>query len=82
MEPCPVQLSVKVAEQDKDKMAEIAHARNQSPTPFAEENAAELLAHANSLPPLKYLPDDNEGWYTVDDPVLFVYAGQGPYVSR
>jgi sphingosine kinase len=36
----------------------------------------------SSLPPLKYMPDDEEGWITFDKPILFIYGGKGPYVSR
>ncbi|EFI28368.1 hypothetical protein CC1G_13902 [Coprinopsis cinerea okayama7 len=80
-EACPVQLSIKVAEKDKDKMAEIAHARNQEVCVCNLEDDKTAAAHA-SLPALRYLPDDNDGWYTIDEPILFVYAGQGPYVGR
>ncbi|TFK29975.1 hypothetical protein FA15DRAFT_663292 [Coprinopsis marcescibilis] len=78
-EPCPVQLSVKIAEKDKDKMAEAAYARNQTPFPSSKDAEA---GSPSALPSLKYLPDDEEGWYTLEEPVLFVYAGQGPYVGR
>lgn len=77
---CPVQLSYKVAESDKKKMA---------------ENLSKLQAHRNSqaetstphvtsggLPPLVNLPDDMEGWTTYDKPILYVYAGKGPFVGR
>lgn len=76
---CPVQLSYKVAESDKIKMA---------------EDLCKLQAHRNSrvetftpvtsggLPPLVNLPDDMEGWTTYDKPILYVYAGKGPFVGR
>lgn len=35
-----------------------------------------------NLPPLKFLPDDDDGWTTFDEPTLYVYAGKGPYVGR
>ena len=75
---CPVQLSLKVAENDKHKMAQAAHERNQGAAP-----SIDIPKDAVDLPTLKFLPDDDtEGWMTVDEPMLFVYAGQGPYVSR
>ena len=37
---------------------------------------------SGALPALRHLPDDDEGWMTFEDPILFVYAGQGPYVGR
>lgn len=39
--------------------------------------------HSDSaLPPIIHDPEDSEGWTTVDEPLLFVYAGKGPYVGR
>jgi sphingosine kinase len=35
-----------------------------------------------SLPPLKYSSTDDDGWTTVDKPLLYVFAGKGPYVGR
>jgi len=46
------------------------------------DSSERLAHHGGGLPPLKHLPDDKEGWYTVDEPILFAYAGQGPYVGR
>lgn len=78
LEPCPIQLSIKVAEKDKDKMAQAAHERNQGSSPLVDDGT-----DAQSLPSLKYLPDDQtDGWVTIEEPMLFAYAGQGPFVSR
>ncbi|KAG6845323.1 hypothetical protein H0H87_010780 [Tephrocybe sp. NHM501043] len=78
--PCPVQLSYKVAESDKMKMAndlkDLQARRNnrlQASTPPVD---------SGSLPPLNHLPDDTEGWTTYDQPILYVYAGKGPFVGR
>ncbi|KAG6900853.1 hypothetical protein C0993_009971 [Termitomyces sp. T159_Od127] len=78
--PCPVQLSYKVAESDKIKMAEDfsklqAH-RN------SRVEASTLHVTSGVLPPLVNLPDDMEGWTTYDKPILYVYAGKGPFVGR
>ena len=40
------------------------------------------LDETSTLPPLKYGKDDTEGWTTFDKPLLFAYAGKGPYVGR
>lgn len=34
-----------------------------------------------SLPPLRYV-DDKDGWFTFEGPVLYMFAGKGPLVSR
>ena len=34
------------------------------------------------VPPLTQAVGEKDGWVTVEKPSLFVYAGQGPYVSR
>jgi sphingosine kinase len=78
--PCPVQLSIKVVEQDKAKMVENLEANrtrvnNQQLPSSPEQN------FGTSLPPLKYT-NDNEGWITFDKPLCYIYAGQGPYVAR
>ncbi|KAF9053226.1 ATP-NAD kinase-like domain-containing protein [Panaeolus papilionaceus] len=92
--PCPVQVSFKIAEDDKDKMASVVHARRleASSLQASEEPAGipatqileavpEGEAGSDGLPPLKYHQDE-DGWTTFDDPIMFVYAGKGPYVGR
>jgi sphingosine kinase len=37
---------------------------------------------SDELPPLRYSTDDTDGWITVDEPILYLYAGKGPYVGR
>jgi len=34
-----------------------------------------------ALPPLQYV-DNQDGWTTLEGPILFMYAGKGPLVSR
>jgi sphingosine kinase len=36
---------------------------------------------ATALPPLQYI-DKQDGWITFEGPILFMYAGKGPLVSR
>ena len=71
---CNVELSIKLAEQDKRKMMDGLHARR---------------ATASFDTPLPTLPlseniDDTFGgtWIKYDKPCLWMYAGKGPYVSR
>jgi len=37
---------------------------------------------SGGLPPLTYSADDTDGWTTIDEPILYLYAGKGPYVGR
>jgi sphingosine kinase len=48
-----------------------------SPSPLVAEDA-----ESDALPSLRYSIDDTDGWITVDEPILYLYAGKGPYVSR
>jgi len=81
--PCPVQLSFKVAEEDKLTMAKSLQARRPNdmdrtlPLPSISDGGI-----GAALPPLKYLPEDEDGWTTFEEPILYVYAGKGPYVGR
>jgi sphingosine kinase len=36
---------------------------------------------ATALPPLQHT-DTQDGWITFEGPILFMYAGKGPLVSR
>lgn len=87
LKPCPVQLSLKIAETDKDKMAEhLVSSRKE----FEKDNISRSLPFNSTinvpeksiLPPLDYLPDDVDGWTSFDEPLIYVYAGKGPYVGR
>lgn len=81
--PCPVQLSYKAVESDKFKMVEtlnakrLANKNSQPSTPLDEDATL-----STTIPPLKYSMEDTDGWTTFDKPLLYVYAGKGPYVGR
>ncbi|KAF9500827.1 hypothetical protein BDN71DRAFT_1381184 [Pleurotus eryngii] len=77
--PCPIQLSVKIAEQDKTKMLEALQARRHTQS---NASCSTNASSSSSLPPLKFLPEDKDGWTVIDEPLLYVYAGKGPYVGR
>jgi sphingosine kinase len=59
-------------------MLEALHARralNQQP-------ATAEVRMEGGLPPLQYSTEDEEDWTTLEEPLLYVYAGKGPYVGR
>lgn len=75
--PCPVELSYRPAHEDKQfmynsvrSMKQVETAPKISPPPSFEPEGL-----PNSV-------DDQEGWITCDEPLLYVYAGKGPYVGR
>ncbi|KAF5381091.1 hypothetical protein D9615_003996 [Tricholomella constricta] len=71
---CPVQLSYKLAEGDKVKMANDLQARRNS----QEQTSEDPQDASGVLPPLTNLPDEMDGWTTYDEPTLYIYAGKGP----
>ena len=79
--PCQIQLSIKVAEEDKNTMVQAFMARREKikkelpPTSLDE-------CQETSLPRLNYSIDEEDGWIVIDKPLLYVYAGKGPYVGR
>lgn len=74
---CPIKLSVKVAEQDKHKMVEALYSRQKAST---NNRLSGLNVNADLHSPQQ--PADEQGWIMFDKPLLYVYAGQGPYVGR
>jgi hypothetical protein len=78
---CPIKLSIKIAEQDKHAMLETSIARREKiEQELSYTNEEEYLP--TSLPPLKYSTNEEDGWTTFDKPLLYLYAGKGPYVGR
>lgn len=75
---CPVQLSYKLAENDKAKMAESVKIQRLN----FERETSSLPDVESTLPPLQYSIDDTDGWVTCEEPFLYLYAGKGPFVSR
>ncbi|KAI0748205.1 ATP-NAD kinase-like domain-containing protein [Daedaleopsis nitida] len=84
---CPAKISIKVAEKDKRKMADVMHtASAHAKSAFSSTSTppADVEEPAAGLPELKYTGGaqvDDEGWITFDKPFIYLYAGQGPYVS-
>ncbi|KAK0463936.1 ATP-NAD kinase-like domain-containing protein [Desarmillaria tabescens] len=80
--PCAVQFSYKVAEEDKDKMAQECYARRVNDKSASQRSIPTVDDSSEStLPPLT-AHDSDEGWITFDKPLLYLYAGKGPFVGR
>ena len=81
--PCPIQLSYKLAEDDKHKMATAVRAQNAAQLRTFNSGAqAPLEEPSTGLNLPLQSNDDQEGWTTFDGPIYYVYAGKGPYVGR
>jgi len=76
---CPVTLQIKVAEQDKLKMVEILRSKRSEDADIQSDSETIM---ERSVPPLTQVVGENDGWITVDRPMVYIYAGQGPYVGR
>ncbi|KAI0065370.1 hypothetical protein BV25DRAFT_1850670 [Artomyces pyxidatus] len=78
----PFSIAIKALESDKAKMLDSLRAlRSKSPEELFQDTATDEVVD-NTLPPLRYVSDDPEGWITMDEPILYMYAGKGPFVSR
>jgi sphingosine kinase len=73
-------ISAKIDAADKAAMVEALRKYENSAT-NDEHPRAEVESLSTELPPLQYV-DDYEGWSTFEGPILYFYAGKGPYVSR
>ena len=66
-------------------MAHAARARQERPIGERQADSEELANIAGTRPHAqtsKYSAKEDDDWITFDKPVLFLFAGQGPYVSR
>jgi len=77
-----VQLSLKLAETDKEKMAAAVHSRETQKREVPVAIASSPDQTGISLSPLEHVHEDEDGWTIFDEPILSVYAGKGPYVAR
>lgn len=73
-------ISAKIGAEDKAAMLE-ALRKYESSALDDDHPRAEVDSLSTELPPLQYV-DDHDGWTTFEGPILFFYAGKGPYVSR
>ncbi|KAH9969429.1 ATP-NAD kinase-like domain-containing protein [Lactifluus volemus] len=74
-------ISVKTGMADKSAMLETLQEYTSSAPHYEAPQLEELPENMTALPPLRYA-NDTEGWTTFEDPILYLYAGKGPYVSR
>lgn len=66
-------------------MAEVIGARHRAHADGIDPLAgfSQPEADSSGLPPLKHSLTDTDGWITFEhDPLLYIFAGKGPYVSR
>nr|GAT58647.1 predicted protein [Mycena chlorophos] len=80
MKPSPLRILIKEYESDKEKMFEALQQRKKNPPAATKPADADL--ESTQLPTLKYTLDDEEGWTVVQEPLLYLFAGKGPYVGR
>lgn len=73
-------LQIKVAEQDKSKMVEALRSRHSDNATNAQSTSENGLEE--TIPPLAQAVDEKNGWITFDQPMLYICAGQGPYIGR
>jgi sphingosine kinase len=66
-------------------MAHAVRARQERHSGERQADSEELTEIAGTNPDAQASTDsakEDDGWITFDKPVLFLFAGQGPYVSR
>ena len=88
---CPVKVSIKVVESDKQKMFDNFHStrteamrnlHSQEAQPSTSNGDATTGA-SSTLPPLQHQDEPTgDGWITFEEPICYLYAGKGPYVGR
>lgn len=72
-------ISVKTEMSEKGAMVKALREYTSSAPHFDVPREGEQ--NATALPPLRYV-DEHDGWTTFEGPILFMYAGKGPLVSR
>ena len=73
-------ISFKTDMSEKGKMVKALREYTSS-APHYDVPPNEEEGDATGLPPLQYI-DEQDGWITFEGPILFMYAGKGPFVSR
>ncbi|KAI0093855.1 ATP-NAD kinase-like domain-containing protein [Irpex rosettiformis] len=88
---CPVKVSIKVVEADKQKMFDNFHSTRAESlrnlhSPEVQSSATHSDAAtgtSSSLPSLQHKDEPTgDGWITFEEPICYLYAGKGPYVGR
>lgn len=77
---CPIELSMKVVDQDKSRMMDALHARRVGESPIPSSLPSSLLS--DDKKPDSASSSHEEEWTQFKRPILWMYAGQGPFVSR
>ena len=77
--PCSIQLSFKLEEDDKEKMAAAWQSEKEGRKLTIPSSSKSTV---NVLPSWKYLQGEEDGWTIFNESMLSIYAGKGPYVGR
>ncbi|KAF8334184.1 ATP-NAD kinase-like domain-containing protein [Cantharellus anzutake] len=86
--PCPIKVSMKVVESDKQKLLERIREHKMGTRPVDVEQPTEdpPSLSLSSLPEDKYANESPDGghsdWVVFDKPILYLYSGTQPYVAR
>jgi len=75
---CPIELSLKVVEQDKSHMMDALYARRAGSLPGPSIPSSSLGDDKKVDSP----GSSHEEWIRFEKPILWMFAGQGPFVSR
>ena len=80
----PIQLSYKLAESDKYKMASDVANRHQTLTgePISPSPLSASTQYSFDDISCERYEQDEEGWTIFPHPIIYLYAGKGPYVGR
>ncbi|KAA1471124.1 hypothetical protein DENSPDRAFT_837053 [Dentipellis sp. KUC8613] len=76
----PLSISIKDPQTDKNKMVENLLASRAEAGKAAE--VERIVPEGSASPEMQNTLKDADGWVTFDKPVLYLYAGKGPFVSR
>ncbi|EIW85152.1 hypothetical protein CONPUDRAFT_79840 [Coniophora puteana RWD-64-598 SS2] len=71
LKTCPIQLSIKVVDDDKQRMVDAANARNSLTQQWSPEPIDD-----------KGVSADEGKWVDFQNPIIYMYAGKGPFMSR
>ncbi|KAH7889227.1 ATP-NAD kinase-like domain-containing protein [Phlebopus sp. FC_14] len=78
---CKMELSMKVVEQDKSRMVDALHARRASASKGIPVSLPSFEPSGDDKLPENTVSSDGD-WIKFDRPLLWMYAGKGPFVSR
>ena len=78
-EPCRFSISIKTDMSEKGAMVKALQEYTSSAPHYDVAPVEE--GDATALPPLQYV-DSQDGWTTFEEPMMYMFAGKGPLVSR